>query len=194
MKTDDDRFDRSELPTDELTVLYVRWRAGDPAAFQALYALCAQRGLVSWVTSGRDPDDVLHDALLALLERPLAFDAARALRPYLSRVARNHEANAARRRACAAHPASLEPEALAAVPANVDGAGFDDDTRAAVRVALARMKPPYRAVLILAEIEGLSYADIGARLGGKTEDAVRMLLHRARAQFRSLFVAARDAA
>lgn len=44
--------------------------------------------------------------------------------------------------------------------------------------ALDELKPEYREVVILKKIEGLSHAEIGARLG-KDEGAVRMLLARA---------------
>ena len=47
-----------------------------------------------------------------------------------------------------------------------------------VEKALDRLKPEYKEVIVLKRIEGLSYAEIGTRLG-KSEGAVGMLLSRA---------------
>jgi RNA polymerase sigma-70 factor (ECF subfamily) len=47
-----------------------------------------------------------------------------------------------------------------------------------VEKALDRLKPEYKEVIVLKRIEGLSYAEIGARLG-KSAEAVGMLLSRA---------------
>jgi len=52
--------------------------------------------------------------------------------------------------------------------------------------AMSLLKPEYREVVILSQIEGLSLKDIGGRLG-KTPDAVRMLLARAMASLVSAF-------
>jgi RNA polymerase sigma-70 factor (ECF subfamily) len=52
--------------------------------------------------------------------------------------------------------------------------------------ALDSLKPEYREVLILAKLEGLSYGQIGQRLG-KTPDAVRMLASRATAMLATTF-------
>ena len=52
--------------------------------------------------------------------------------------------------------------------------------------ALDGLRPEYREVLILSRIEGLSYGQIGQRLG-KTPDAVRMLASRATAALATTF-------
>jgi RNA polymerase sigma-70 factor (ECF subfamily) len=52
--------------------------------------------------------------------------------------------------------------------------------------ALDSVKPEYREVLILSRIEGLSYGEIGQKLG-KTPDAVRMLASRATAALATTF-------
>jgi RNA polymerase sigma-70 factor (ECF subfamily) len=44
--------------------------------------------------------------------------------------------------------------------------------------AIDELKPEYREIIVLAKIDGLSYKEIGARLG-KSADAVGMLLSRA---------------
>lgn len=52
--------------------------------------------------------------------------------------------------------------------------------------AIDVLKPEYREVIILTKIEGLSYGEIGDRLG-KSTDAVRMLVSRAMATLTTAF-------
>jgi len=52
--------------------------------------------------------------------------------------------------------------------------------------ALDMLKPEYREVIVLTKIEGLSYGEIGDRLG-KSADAVRMLVSRAMAALTTAF-------
>ena len=52
--------------------------------------------------------------------------------------------------------------------------------------ALDVLKPEYREVIVLTKIEGLSYGEIGDRLG-KSADAVRMLVSRAMAALTTAF-------
>lgn len=56
---------------------------------------------------------------------------------------------------------------------------FDSD----VQAALAELSPEYRAVIVLCDIEGLSYEEIAATLGIKL-GTVRSRIHRARAILR----------
>jgi RNA polymerase sigma-70 factor, ECF subfamily len=56
-----------------------------------------------------------------------------------------------------------------------------------VRRTLLRLSPKRRAALVLREVYGLSTAEVGATLG-MSETAVRMALHRAREQFRELYL------
>jgi RNA polymerase sigma-70 factor (ECF subfamily) len=56
-----------------------------------------------------------------------------------------------------------------------------------VRRTLLQLTPKRRAALVLREVYGLSAAEVGEALG-MTETAVRMALHRAREQFRDLYL------
>lgn len=60
-----------------------------------------------------------------------------------------------------------------------DDSHFDDD----VQRALDHMQPEFRAAVVLADIEGLSYEEIAATLGVKI-GTVRSRIHRGRAQLR----------
>jgi RNA polymerase sigma-70 factor (ECF subfamily) len=52
--------------------------------------------------------------------------------------------------------------------------------------AIDGLKPEYREAIVLTKIEGLSYQEIGERLG-KSSDAVRMLATRAMAELTTIF-------
>ncbi len=52
--------------------------------------------------------------------------------------------------------------------------------------AIDELKPEYKEVIILTKIEGLSYQEIGQKLG-KSSDAVRMLATRAMAELTTIF-------
>ena len=56
--------------------------------------------------------------------------------------------------------------------------------------AMDRLKPEYREVIVLAKIDGLSYEEIGGRLG-KSVNAVGHLLSRAMAALTDIFLAMR---
>ncbi len=56
-----------------------------------------------------------------------------------------------------------------------------------VRDILLQLSPQRRAALVLREVYGLSAAEVGSILG-ISQSAVRMALHRARRQFRELYV------
>ena len=58
---------------------------------------------------------------------------------------------------------------------------------ARLEAAIDRLKPEYRDVIVLTKIEGLSYKEIGQRLG-KSPDAVRMLVPRAMAELTTVFM------
>jgi RNA polymerase sigma-70 factor (ECF subfamily) len=53
--------------------------------------------------------------------------------------------------------------------------------------AIDKLKPEYRDVIILSKIEGLSYKEIGKRIG-KSPDAVRMLMPSAMAELTTVFM------
>jgi RNA polymerase sigma-70 factor (ECF subfamily) len=52
--------------------------------------------------------------------------------------------------------------------------------------AVDELKPEYREAIILTKIEGLSYQEIGQKMG-KSSDAVRMLATRAIAELTAIF-------
>jgi RNA polymerase sigma-70 factor (ECF subfamily) len=53
--------------------------------------------------------------------------------------------------------------------------------------AIDELKPQYREIVVLSKIEGLSYKEIGRKLG-KSSDAVRMLMPSAMAELTTVFM------
>jgi len=119
------------------------------------------------------------------------LDAYRALRrghaPELPRawmygIARN----AARRRF---RTQSRRPREVELVPELEETLASEPDADApAIRAAVADLRPNYREAVFLREVEGLSYAEIGARMN-LSQAAVETLLFRARRMLRDRFEA-----
>ena len=55
-----------------------------------------------------------------------------------------------------------------------------------LRKALAELSPEYREAITLVFFQGLPLREAGQRMGGRTEDALRMLLRRAEAKLRDI--------
>lgn len=55
-----------------------------------------------------------------------------------------------------------------------------------LRKALEQLNPEYRQAIALVFFEGLTLREAGQRMGGRTEDALRMMLRRAEAKLREL--------
>ena len=157
MKQDHERFDRMFASYSADIVAYCGWRA----------------------RSESDAQDAVADVFLTAWRRLDDVPEGDAARVWLYATARRVIANQRRssRRRAALHD-RLASEA--AVPAPVDR----EETL--VREALHRLPPRDREILLLAEWEGLSHAQIGAVMGCLAVTA-RGRLHRARRRFRAVF-------
>jgi RNA polymerase sigma factor (sigma-70 family) len=157
------RFDALFASYSSDIVAYCGWRAGSPS----------------------DAQDAVSDVFLIAWRRLDRVPAGEAARVWLYAAARKVIANQRRsRRRRVALQARLELEAVSARP---DPPALDhEETR--VHEALQRLGARDREVLLLAEWEGLSAAQIGAVVGCLTVTA-RGRLHRARQRFRAAFEA-----
>jgi RNA polymerase sigma-70 factor (subfamily 1) len=61
-----------------------------------------------------------------------------------------------------------------------------DENYEKLHQALAQLSPDHRTAIILAFFQGLTLREAGRRMGGRSEDAVRMLLRRAEGRLREL--------
>lgn len=149
-----------------------------PEAFAFALALTRERS---------DAEDLCQEAFLRLwaMNRPL--DDTRPLRPLLFTIVKNEFRTRARRQ----RPDRLD-DVLGRDDAGIevadDGPAVRADRSEQVEIvhdALGRMNPIWRAALYLADGIGLSYAEI-AEVLDRTEDVVRVTLHRARLRVRVL--------
>jgi RNA polymerase sigma factor (sigma-70 family) len=156
--------------------------------FDALFASYSSDivAYCSWrAASASDAQDAVADVFLTAWRRLEQLPAGDAARIWLYATARRVLANqrrSSRRRA--ALQERLELQASSPPPEHAS----DDHEQTLVRQALYALGPRDREVLLLAEWEGLSPAQIAAVLGCLTVTA-RGRLHRARHRFRAAFEA-----
>lgn len=168
--------------------LVERFRAGDEAAFARLYerhrarvfAIC-----LGVLGSREDAQDALQE-VFASVAAELRREPPRELRPWIARVARNAAIDAARTR----RPASSgDDEAIEARASDgtLQAVERRDDIRDLLH-GLRDLPEQQRTALVMRELGGDSYADIGAALG-VDETAVRGLIARARLSLRARLAA-----
>ncbi len=155
-----------------------RAAAGDSAAFTAIYEryhgplLAYCRSILLETEDARDATQAaLENALRALPRR----EPGRALRPWLYRIAHNESINIVRRRR---PTADVDPADVLTVPG--PEADAEQRTRLSQLVDDLRMLPErQRGALVMRELSGLSYAEIGQTLG-LSGDAARRAVFDAR--------------
>jgi RNA polymerase sigma-70 factor (ECF subfamily) len=184
-------------PADEYTALVRAAASGDAAALERLLMRAQE---VAWRFSrsvcghADDAEDAMQEALIKTYRYVGRIRDPEAFRPWLYRTVRN--ACLMGRRKKVGEPARLQslddvlpglarpevadsgksPEQLA------DNAGL----RRRLRTALASLPGPYRAVVFLREMEGLSTREV-AHVLEISEDNVKARLHRARVQLQAVF-------
>lgn len=163
-----------------------RFKKGDDEALEVLlrrhsddlYRFCRHL-----VPNQQDAEDIFQESLTRAIDRVDSLQSGSAFRGWLFRIARNLSVDSfrSRRRTC-----SLLDEEIAPLPVQVDGpqdhveAGEEHQT---VAQALGKLTESHQRVLVLREVEGLSYADIARRLN-VSGSAVETLLFRARKRLR----------
>ena len=164
-------------------------RRGDDRAFEELYGRYLPQ--ITGFVAGRVHDharaeDIAQDAFVSALRRIRATESAIAFRPWIYEIARNACIDAYRR-GRRAEQVPLESERLA--PADRDrlvAGGPAPEAAVAVkeeldhlRGAFGSLSDTHHEILVLRELEGLSYEAIGERLG-MTKAGVESTLFRAR--------------
>lgn len=166
---------RSMLAGDEeaLALLYRRRQA-------AVYRFALQM-------SGSKPiaEDVTQEVFLFLMRDGHVFDPARgSLSAFLFGVARNHVLRRLRVEQLLAPLGDDPDEDLSSLPATSDFGPLEDLTRTetieSVRKAVLSLPPKYREVVVLCELQDVSYVET-AEILGCAIGTVRSRLHRARA-------------
>lgn len=163
--------------------LVARCIGGDEEALRCLFArhhryvwlLC--NGMLA---HRQDAEDAAQEALIRALKNLRRFRGDSTFRTWLHRIAVNVCLDLLRRRART--PEQPGPPLLEEHPSRAG----DVSLALRVREALASLPPNYRAVLVMREVEGFSYAEIADALECSTED-VKNWLHRGRRLFRERY-------
>ena len=168
-------------------------QAGSHEAFAYLLAIYQNSvfNLVSHVLEDRaDAADVLQDVFIKVFKGIRSFNGESSLKTWIYRIA-VHEASNHRRSWFRRHwrePFSLDDEESPSAVATAEAAASDRDPYQAleqaerdsmVKRALASLSPPYRTVVVLREVEGMSYEEI-AEVLGLAEGTVKSRLLRGR--------------
>jgi RNA polymerase sigma-70 factor, ECF subfamily len=153
-------------------------RAGDADAYEVLVR--RHRGRIYRIAlrmlgDPHDAEDVAQDVVIQLWTALAGFTGASSFTTWLYRIVVNRCLNKTRRRRWTRPVLDDDP-----APA----AGADDTVIAQQRMratmeAIAALPPEQRAVIVLHQLEGLSYREVAAVVN-ISEDAVRGRLHRAR--------------
>ena len=160
--------------------------AGEQSAFEQIVRRYQRPmvNLIARITGDRDrAEDLAQDAFIKAFRSLAAFDTARRLSSWLFRIAHNTAIDAMRRprRALVSIDHATNPQDLPPVP--VAPAEPDPVERAALgaalEAALGRLRPDFRAAVVLRYDEGLPFDEIG-HVMGIPEATARSHVHRAR--------------
>jgi RNA polymerase sigma-70 factor (ECF subfamily) len=136
-----------------------------------------------------DAEDVLQESLLAAARGLGGFRGASSIGTWLYAIARSFCIKKRRRSVFAPVEVSLDSEVSLAARGVADPGRRPDEVleasrlEAALERAIAALDRPYREVLLLRDVEGLSAAEV-ARVTGLSVPAVKTRLHRARGRLR----------
>jgi RNA polymerase sigma-70 factor (ECF subfamily) len=185
---------RSAVPErDDYPGLVRAAATGDEAAMERLLMRAQE---VAWRFSSmvcghtEDAEDVMQEALVTTYKRASDIRQPEAFRAWLYRTVRN--ACLMRRRTRVDEPKrmlsldellptpdgmrSLDPPSPTRSPEDL---AINARLRARMKKAIAALPPPYRVVIFLRDMEGLSTREV-AEVVGTSEDNVKQRLHRAR--------------
>ncbi|HWA98403.1 MAG TPA: sigma-70 family RNA polymerase sigma factor [Pirellulales bacterium] len=165
--------------------------AGNPEAFGQLVRKYQDRlchAMTYILGSASDAEDVVQDGFVQAFVKLDSFKRNSAFYTWLYRIMVNLALSRRRRRKSLAsidemrERIEIEPVDRGAAP---DGRMRQDDNVSQVRKALSKLPEEFRDVLVLREMDDLSYDEIGQMLDLPV-GTVRSRLHRARLQMRDL--------
>ena len=166
-----------------------RARAGDADAFTALVERHAPRilRLVRGFVPEQECEDVAQDALFKAWRKLPEFDGRSQFYTWLYRVAANTAMDWRKRERHRRHaPLPESPEGEEAVPSAEPGPRVGASHRelgAAIDRAVEALPPHYHEIVVLREVQGLSYEEIAVTLG-ISKGTVESRLFRARERLR----------
>jgi RNA polymerase sigma-70 factor (ECF subfamily) len=155
---------------------------GDQAAFHELMDRHAQRLFrlaVSLVGNSTDAEDVLQETFIGVYRGLRRFEERSSVKTWLTRIlvtqaARWRRENSRRGQGGPAAEATTRPDATAGV-----------DRRLDLEAALQKLSDEHREILVLREMERMSYEEMAEALG-VPRGTVESRLHRARGELREI--------
>lgn len=164
-------------------------RAGDLAAFQALYERHSRAVftfLLRLLGDRRTAEDLVQETFLRVFTSGETYRPTAAFRTWLFRIARNLTIDRFRRRS-----ESAEVDAGGTLASQRDSGPSALELAEArqlgerLEAAIARLPVAQREVLLLSRFAGLSHEEV-AQVTGSSPGAVRVALHRALGRLRTL--------
>lgn len=159
-----------------------------PDALVRHYADLAYRVARNVTGSDADAADATQEALVSIWRHGADVPEERQ-RAWVARVARNAALDLIRRRSVRPQPLAGESMPDPACPApGPDALSEAGDVRRELTAALGRLGEPFRSLVVLRDVEGLSYDEIAETLGLPLT-TVKVYLHRGRARLRAALTA-----
>jgi RNA polymerase sigma-70 factor, ECF subfamily len=172
-------------PTDDQII--ARVLSGETAAYEVLvrrYNRRVYRAVRAILRNDDEAEDVMQDAYVRAYQNLPRFEHRASFSTWLTRIA-IHEALARVERAKRIAPDEVDDsnEAFRSAEKNPEEAMAANETRELLEEAILALPHPYRAVMMLRDVEEMSTSDTAVALE-LTEDAVKVRLFRARAMVR----------
>jgi RNA polymerase sigma-70 factor, ECF subfamily len=183
MRTDP-ASDRGRLDRDDAE-LVTRARRGDHAAFHQLVERHAQAMFaLAWSLVGNrmDAEDLVQEAFSGAFRGLSGFRGQSSVKTWLSRIVVRQAAGHLKRRKRSIDLLRSRP---AAAPESGSPSERSVDARLDVHAAIRALSPEHRGVMVLREIQGLSYDEI-AEVLGVPRGTVESRLFRARRAMQEL--------
>ncbi len=183
-------IDGAGSPADDDQKLVARIRRGDDRAFELLYERYHRRihaYVLGMVKDHGRAEDVTQEVFLSALRRMRETEQPLAFKPWLYQIAKNSCIDAFRRSKRTEEVSYDADDALApADHSKLVASGASPDAAVAAKLeldslcgAFGGLSETHHEILVLRELEGLSYAEIGSRMG-MSRPAVESTLFRAR--------------
>lgn len=165
-----------DLARDDEAALVTRAQSGDTSAFDELITRHREKiymHICQIVRNDEDALDLTQDVFVRAWRSLGRFDGRASFVNWIYRIATNAAIDLCRRRQVRSHAdldqGPLVPEAgshTTPAAAGVPGDGLDRaEIRRRIDEAFAELSPEHRAVIVLKEIDDLSYQEIAQRLG-----------------------------
>lgn len=189
---------KSEAENRPVDLLVEAFREGKPGAFDAIvrthqdrvYAFCLRM-----LADREDALDVAQEVFLSAYRNLAGFRGEASLSTWLLRIAANRSLNRIRQRAtrAAREVMSIEPEGDGDAPFQPPGREEDRpdrmmesrETRKILEAAIANLDEDSRMLVLLSDVEGLSYEELSEAVGIPL-GTVKSRLHRARMALRKM--------